>query len=189
VARRLGLDDRPLVLTVGRLIARKGHADLLAEWPRIRSACPDATWVVVGEGPERAALEAAVAGDPFVRFVGSLGDAEVNALRRRAALHVMPGRLVGHHVEGFGMAAVEAGVLGTPTVATDLGGVAEAVGDGGVVVPSGAFGDLADAVIELLSDDHRRATLGGFARARAEAAAWPQFAAHLQDAFGLVRTP
>lgn len=183
VAEALGVAGSPIVLTTARLVARKGHADLFATWPIIRRAHPDAVWLVVGDGPERARLEATA--PDGVRLLGTVDDATLGALYRLADVHVLPGREVDGDVEGFGMAAVEAGAAGTPTVATDLGGTAEAVGAGGVVVPTGDAHALAEAVADLLTDGTRLAQLASMARARAEELAWPRVAARFRALVGL----
>ena len=88
-------------------------------------------------------------------------------------------------VEGFGMAAVEAGAAGTPTIATAVGGTAEAVGDGGVVVPQGRTDLVAAAIIDLLTDQASRDALGGHAKARAAQLDWPRVGQRYREALRL----
>jgi phosphatidyl-myo-inositol dimannoside synthase len=183
LAHRLAVSDRPVVLTVARLVERKGHADFLAIWPQIVAAIPDAVWLVVGEGPEEAHLRAAA--PESVRFLGAVDDETLRGLYALAEVHVLPGRRVGSEIEGFGMAAVEAASAATPTVATDVGGTAEAVGAGGLLVPPGQPAQLAEAIIQLLSDDAARRALGARARQRAESLAWPEVGRRYREAMGL----
>jgi glycosyltransferase involved in cell wall biosynthesis len=86
------------------------------------------------------------------------------------------------------MAAVEAGGASTPTVATDVGGTAEAVGAGGLLVPPGQPDQLAESVIQLLRDDSARRALGARARQRAESLAWPEVGRRYREAIGLTAT-
>ena len=184
IAAEFDVQDRPLVISVSRLVARKGHADLLAQWGRVISAVPEAVWLIVGDGPEAAALRRAV--PPSVRLVGDVDDCTLAALYRLADVHVMPGRVVNDcEVEGFGMAAVEAGAAGTPTIATAVGGTAEAVGDGGVVVPQGRTDLVAAAIIDLLTDQASRDALGGHAKARAAQLDWPRVGQRYREALRL----
>lgn len=185
VRHRLGLGDGPLVVTVARLVERKGHVPFLTAWAAVREREPDATWVVVGDGPERDRLAAAAAGTGGVALVGPRPDPEIQALYRTAAAHVLPGHVAAGEVEGFGMVVVEAGAAGTPTVATDSGGTAEAVGAGGIVVPEHEPRLLADAIVELLQDGARRADLGRAARTRAELLDWRLVAARFREAVGV----
>ncbi|MCO8126378.1 glycosyltransferase family 4 protein [Acidimicrobiia bacterium EGI L10123] len=185
LAARLDLDGRPVVASISRLVPRKGHRELLDRWRRVLDAVPDAIWVVAGDGPERAALEALA--PPSVRVLGAVDDPTVGALLRLADVHVMPGIAVDGHVEGFGLVAVEAAACGTPTVATDVGGVGDAVGAGGIVVAD--HDALVDAVTELLRDGVHRRELGERARTQAAALAWPELATRYREALHLEGVP
>lgn len=169
VRRRLGLGDGPIVLTAARLVARKGHVEFAAHWPEVASRVAEAQWVVAGDGPRAAALRQVA--DPSVHMVGSVDPATLAALYEMADVHLLPG-LPSEEVEGFGMAIVEAGAAGTPSVASDLGGTAEALGAGGVIVDGGDLAAMATAVAGLLVDAPRREHLGRQARRRAEELQW-----------------
>jgi glycosyltransferase involved in cell wall biosynthesis len=97
-----------------------------------------------------------------VSFLGELPHAEVLAMMARCDLFVLPS-----HTEGFPNVVVEAMALGCPVVATDVGAIAEILGDGSgvVVAPSDAAG-LAAALRELMTDPVRRAELADRAQAR-----------------------
>ena len=181
LAASLGVADRPVILTAARLVPRKGHADFLAAWPAVRHRCPDAVWLIVGDGPERHRLAAATRSVDGVQLVGAVDDRTLRGLYRLADVHLLPGREMDGHVEGFGMAAVEAAAAGTPTVATALGGTADAVGPGGVVVPAGDTKGLVDEVCALLLDDERRRALAAAALAHAESLSWPRVASRFRE--------
>jgi phosphatidylinositol alpha-1,6-mannosyltransferase len=178
--RRLDISGRPTVLTVARLIPRKGHVEFARQaWPRVRAAHPEAVWLVAGTGP--CAEELAAVGDPSIRLLGAIEEATLHTLYAAADLAVLPGRAAGDEVEGFGMVVVEAGVAGTPTIATDVGGTAEAMGGGGVLVAPGEPGAIGTAVADLLGDEAHRHHLGSLARARAEQLDWPTVAARFRE--------
>lgn len=181
LAAELGIAERPVVASVSRLVPRKGHRALLDRWDRVLRAVPDAIWVIAGDGPERAALEATA--PRSVRLLGPVDDATVTALLRLADVHVLPGIALDGHVEGFGIVAAEAGAQGTPTVATAVGGVGEAVGAGGVVVDD--HDQLVDALVSLLHDSERRTTLGQRARQQAEATSWQRLVPRYRQALQL----
>jgi phosphatidylinositol alpha-1,6-mannosyltransferase len=169
VRERLALGDGPIVLTAARLVARKGHVQFASVWPQVLARVPDAQWVVTGDGP--CADELRRLAGPSVRMVGPVDRPTLMALYAMSDVHLLPG-LPSTEVEGFGMAVVEAGAAGTPSVASALGGTAEALGDGGVLVPGGDMAGMAGAVAELLLDGSRRELLGRRARRRAEELRW-----------------
>jgi glycosyltransferase involved in cell wall biosynthesis len=108
-----------VVVTVARLDPQKGHADLLAAVPRH----PDVTFVWVGDGESRAALEARIAqGGLDVRLLGHRRD--VGMILDGADLFVLPS-----HMEGLSFALLEALAHGVPVVASDSGGTPEVVRD------------------------------------------------------------
>lgn len=171
---------QPTLLSVSRLADRnKGHDVVLAALPQIARHVPDVRWVVVGDGPLRAELEAqaeraGVAGR--VTFTGGLSDAERDAWLDRATLFVLPTRRPadGRGGEGFGMVYVEAAAHGLPSVASRVPGVVDAVRDGetGTLVAPEDPAALAAAVVALLADRDRLERYRAGARAWAAELAW-----------------
>ena len=146
--------EGPLLVFAGRLNAQKS-ADVAVE----ALARVGATLLVAGEGPERPRLErrAAELGlDGRVRFVGAQPRRRVLELFRAADLAVLSSTW-----ENFPHTAVEALAVGTPVVATAVGGVPEIVEDGrnGLLVPPGDPGALATAVRRFLADVELRRRL------------------------------
>lgn len=159
----LGLDDQAFVIgTVGRLNAVKDLPTLFDAFERLLQGRPDATLVVVGDGPERAALErrAAAAGDR-IRFTGHRGD--VRALM--AAFDVYVSSSV---FEGVSLTILEAMAAGRPVVATRVGGTPEVVADGqtGLLVPPRDPLRLAEALLDLSASPQRARALGAAGRLR-----------------------
>jgi glycosyltransferase involved in cell wall biosynthesis len=151
------------VLTVARLDPQKGLHDLVAA----AALVPEARVMVVGEGPERPALETEIArlgrGARF-HLLGFRSD--VPDLLAASDLFVLPSLF-----EGLPLSILEAMAAGKPVVATAIGGNDEAVVDGatGLLVPPGDPRALADAIRALLRDPERRRRLGEAGRRRAEA--------------------
>jgi glycosyltransferase involved in cell wall biosynthesis len=156
-------EEARVLLVVGRLAAQKGVDVAVRALPAIRREHPGAVLVVLGEGPQRAELEA-IAGEG-VFLPGRVGD--VAAFYRRADLLVHPVRW-----EGFGLALLEAMLAGKPMVASAVSSAPEIVEDGrtGLLVPPNDPAALASAVVSLLSDPERATAYGraGLERARAE---------------------
>jgi glycosyltransferase involved in cell wall biosynthesis len=145
---------RPLVAFAGRLTAAKNLDAALRAVDRL----PEATLVVIGDGEERQRLES-LAGDR-VQFLGARPRSEVLGLLATADVVVLPSAW-----ENFPHAAVEALAMGTPVVATRVGGVPEIVRDGenGVLVDAGDDDAFADALARVLHDDAFRRGLAAAA--------------------------
>lgn len=176
--RELGVPTGvPLLLTVGRLVARKGVAWFVANVLPLLPA--DVRYAVAGSGPETAAVRRAAdrAGlDGRVLLLGRVSDEQRGRLLRAADLFVQPNIAVTGDVEGFGMAAVEAALRGTPVVAAELEGLTDALLDGqaGVLCPAGDAPAFAAAVTQLLADPETRAERAESWAAAARAAFAPE---------------
>jgi phosphatidylinositol alpha-1,6-mannosyltransferase len=179
----------PTLITVARLEdPYKGFDMLLAAMPLIRARIPDARWVLVGDGSMRPEIEGrarALSISDAVTLTGAVSDAERDGWLRRADVFAMPGRLMGGDGggEGFGIAYLEAGAHGLPSVVGNVGGGAEAVVDGqtGLAVDPTDHVAIAEAVTRLLIDDGLRSRLGEGGRERAASFTWERMAASVDD--------
>ncbi len=184
LAVRLGVARSRVLLSVGRLVRRKGH-DLVIR--ALRELPDDVRYLVVGDGPERARLEAEVIAAGVadrVVFAGALPDADLAASFALATLFAMPTREIAEagDVEGFGIVYLEANAAGLPVVAARSGGTVDAVLDGrtGLVVPPDDVGALVSALRRLLDDPSLAARLADQGRERARRDfAWRTIAARL----------
>jgi glycosyltransferase involved in cell wall biosynthesis len=152
----------PLVGLVGRLSMEKGVDIFLTAAARVLDHLPNAKFVVVGDGPDRAKLDALI--DELgirgsVRMLGRRDD--MPAVYASLDLMVSSSRR-----EGLPMAILEGMASRLPLIATPVGAVPTVVVDGrtGVLVPAEAPGLLAIGIIELLRDDAQRERLGSAAR-------------------------
>ena len=107
--------SRPCVC-VGALTVQKGQQDLLADWPKVRAQVPDAQLLLVGDGPDRRALERLAEGLPGVTFAGARTD--VPTWLAAADVVVIPSRW-----EGMALVPLEAMACARSVVATDVNGV------------------------------------------------------------------
>lgn len=171
---RLGLPvEGRLVVSLSRLVPRKGFDVVIEAAARLAPSRPDLVVAIGGSGRDRSRLEQLVerTGAP-VRFLGRVPDADLPALYGAADVFSMlcRNRWAGLEQEGFGMVFLEAAACGVPQIAGDSGGAAEAVAHDatGLVVdePSDPAA-VAGALAQLLDDPDRRAKLGAAARARA----------------------
>lgn len=169
-----GGDDGATILHAGRLVEKKGTAVLIRAFAELLSKHPAASLVILGDGPLRGSLER-LAGElglsGAVRFAGFQPPDEVAEWMRRAAIVAAPSlRADDGDGEGLPNVVVEAAASGRPVVATDHGGIGEAVADGetGFLVPERAAAPLAERLGELLESVDLRRRLGSAARALAE---------------------
>jgi phosphatidylinositol alpha-1,6-mannosyltransferase len=168
---RLELGTRPVLLTIARLVPRKGIDSVLRALAEVRRVVPDVVYVIAGDGPDRARLDELVRSSGLegsVRFAGVVPDGELALWYSLGDVFVMPSRSDPPDVEGFGIVFLEAQACERPVVAARAGGVPDAVADGisGVLVEPGDEPGLARALVDLLSDPARRAELGRRGRER-----------------------
>jgi len=155
----------PLIVTVGHLVARKRHADVLKALVEL----PDVRYLVIGDGPARAALERLARELGLARrveFAGQLAPARALERAREAACFVMPST-----EEAFGVAYIEAMAAGIPAIgcAGEPGPEEIAAAGGGIaLVEPRSPAALASLLRGLLGDHAARAALGARARATAE---------------------
>ncbi|HEX2773700.1 MAG TPA: glycosyltransferase [Micromonosporaceae bacterium] len=130
--------DAPLAVCVGRVSRQKGQDVLLAAWPAVRSACPDATLALVGGGDLLETLRNQA--PPGVKFVGPVEDP--HAWYVAADLVVLPSRW-----EGLPLTLLEALAVGRSVVGSDIPGIADALPEkAGAVVPVEHVAALAEAI-------------------------------------------
>ena len=141
----LGLSDKPTILFVGRLIPPKRVDDLLRACSSLQHECE---LLIVGDGPERAALESLAASVfPTARFLGHLEGRDLALAYAAADLFVLPGT--------GGLAVHEAMLFGKPVLVGDADGTqADLVRDGrnGIILPPGGVGALERIIRSCLSD-------------------------------------
>lgn len=166
VNAELGIDDDELVVgTVGRLIERKGHFELVTAWDEVERRVPEARLLVVGDGADRDAIEMhaeELGCADSIDFLGRRND--VPELLASMDVFAFPS-----HFEGLPGAVIEAMAAGRPIVATPVDGTAELL-DGyrtGLFVPVDDPDALTWGIIRLLEHPELRAELGKSAQADA----------------------
>lgn len=164
----LGLQGAPLLLTVGNLHEHKGQRLVVQALARLRRSYPGARLVIVGDGPDRTALQALAEREGVadaVRLVGAVPNAEL--ARWYSAADVL---VLASSREGWPNVLLEAMACGTPVVASGVGGVPEIVRQpiAGRVVAERSAGAFADAIDVLVHERPERADV----RAYAEGFGW-----------------
>ncbi|HEV3069896.1 MAG TPA: glycosyltransferase [Solirubrobacteraceae bacterium] len=160
------LTRAPALVTVGHLVARKRHADVMRALAVLTDRHPTLRYVIVGAGPERPALESLAARlgvSERVELCGQLEPAAALARMRSCTLFAMPST-----EEAFGVAYIEAMAAGLPAIGCRGEPGPEEIakaGDGFVLVPPGDIERLSQRIDELLSDPDRLREAGRRARA------------------------
>lgn len=163
---------RPTVLTVGRIAASeryKGHDIILDAWPDVLRRVPDAEYLIVGDGDDRARLESRareMGVTDSVHFTGSVSPEELDVCYDRCSVFAMPARTEldarAPRGEGFGIVFLEAMAHGKAVVGPRAGAPAEFIrsGEHGLLVDPSNTGEVAGALIELLEDPARARRMG-----------------------------
>jgi phosphatidylinositol alpha-1,6-mannosyltransferase len=162
----------PTILSVGRLVARKGFDTTIAALPAVLDRFPSVRYEIVGSGPQRAELgelakRLGVA--DHVEFLGGVNDDEMRAAYARAWLFALPARRIGNDVEGFGLVYLEAALAELPAVGGRNSGAEDAIAadDTGLLVDGESSADVAAAIIALLADRDAAHAMGVRAQRRA----------------------
>lgn len=161
------------LITVGRLVKRKGIDRVIRALPAVRETLPDVTYLIAGDGPERVSLEH-LARDlgvsSAVRFLGRVTDEERDCAYASAQAFIMLPTASTGDVEGFGIVYVEALLRGIPIIATNSAGVTDIISDqNGIGLDENADAPaIATAITSLLSTPTRAHTLGQHGKAEAE---------------------
>jgi phosphatidyl-myo-inositol dimannoside synthase len=167
-----GIDDRPLVVCVSRLVPRKGQDVLIRAMASIQHRVPDASLLIVGGGPHEPVLRALAADAPAgsVSFAGEVSELDLPRYYAAGDVFAMPcrTRAAGLEVEGWGNVFIEAAACGRPVVVGDSGGAREALVDGetGLLVDGRSVAEVAAAVGTLLAEPELAAKMGDAGRDR-----------------------
>ena len=189
VRGRYGLDGRKVILTLARLVERKGQDKMIEALPAIKREIPDVRYVICGKGNDEArlrtiAVEQGVSGE--VVFAGFVPNEVRGAFYDACDIYAMPSREIPEKgdVEGFGITYLEANAFGKPVIGGRSGGVAEAVIDGvtGILVDPWDVNAIASACIRLLKDPDLAERLGRQGRDRVNTEfSWDMICGELSD--------
>jgi phosphatidylinositol alpha-1,6-mannosyltransferase len=187
IRRSLGIDDRPVLLTVGRLVRRKGIDTVLEALPGVLRRVPEAVYVIAGDGPDRERLES-LARELNVyehtRFAGRVPHDDLNDYYNACDVFVLTARTVPPSVEGFGIVFLEANACEKPVIGSRSGGIPDAIADGktGYIIDPGATNQLVEKAAYLLNHPEIAREMGRHGRRRIlDSLTWKHVAERLYD--------
>ena len=156
---KLGWTDRPVIVCVSRLMARKGQDELIRALPEVHKTSPLASLIIVGEGPYRKDLESLVKKfglEEFVHLTGKVSQGDLSKWYAAGDIFAMPcrTRMGGWDVEGLGIVFLEGSATGLPVIVGDSGGAIDAVLDGetGYLVNGTNTSEIAQRISYLISN-------------------------------------
>lgn len=172
--RKLAPDDHQILLTVGRLTRRKGHANVIAVLPNVLEVVPKLRYLIagvdVGEGANLRMLAANLGVERHVQFVGHVAEEDLPKFFCACDVFVMANYEIEatRDTEGFGIVFLEANACGKPVIGGRTGGVQTAILDGvtGLLVNAADKDELAGAIIKLLTNREYANRLGQSGRER-----------------------
>ena len=176
IARKFDLGADPVLVTIGRLVKKKGHETVLRGLPTVLKVVTNLKYLVVGGGPEEARLnqlEESLSIAHAVRFTGDVPHHQLGDYYRAGDLFAMVNQQDSTgDIESFGMVFIEAGASGKAVVGGRSGGTAESIVEGttGLLCQPGDSAQLSQALLLLLANPGLRERLAaaGLARARSE---------------------
>jgi phosphatidylinositol alpha-1,6-mannosyltransferase len=168
---KYGLEGKKVVLSVGRLVARKGHTRVLRALAQIRDRVPPFHYLIVGDGPERQAilsLAAELGLSQQVTLAGKVPEDQLADFYNLCDIFALVNHVVEGDLEGFGMVFVEANATGKPVIGGRSGGTAEAIlhGQTGFLVDPESPDDIANRLLTLLQNGELSKRMGAAGRER-----------------------
>lgn len=172
--------NKKLLVTVGGLKNRKGQDLVIRALPTVLAQHPDTAYLIVGGGDASyfTSLASEVGVKDHVFFTGRVSDDDLLQYFHLADIYVHTPRLTNLNFEGFGIVYLEAGACGTPVVATDSGGIRDAVIEGttGLIAKDENVDDIARKIIKLLDNPELMRQLGNGGREYAKQHTWDSIA-------------
>jgi phosphatidylinositol alpha-1,6-mannosyltransferase len=167
----LGWLDRPVIVCVSRLMARKGQDELIRALPQVHRTAPNASLIIVGEGPYRKDLERLITKlglAEFVHLTGKVSQKELPNWYASGDIFAMPcrTRMGGWDVEGLGIVFLEGSATGLPVIVGDSGGAIDAVVDNetGYLVDGNNTSEIAQRIAFLITNPDVAKRMGGAGR-------------------------
>jgi phosphatidylinositol alpha-1,6-mannosyltransferase len=183
--QHMGWQGRKVIITVGRLQARKGQDMMIRATALLKQQFPEILYAVIGRGECLESLQALASElglNDHVQFLTDVSDAQMIQCYQQSDIFILPNRTIGNDIEGFGMVLVEAQACGKPVIAGDSGGTKETMrlNESGYVIDCTDPIMISKTVAELLANPTRCTAMGKVGRQHVEAEL--DWQAHVQKA-------
>ena len=170
---RYDLQGKFVLLTVARLIPRKGHDMVIRALAKLAPGFPNLRYLIVGKGPEEVRLRRLAAElevSKLICFAGFIPEEQLPEFYRLSDLVVMPNREQNGDIEGFGITFLEASATGKPVIGGRSGGVGESVKEGvsGELVDGRNLDELTVRIREFISEPNKGSIMGAAGRTRVQ---------------------
>lgn len=157
--------EHSVILTVGRLQARKGHDKMIEAMPSILAAHPKTLYCIIGDGDQKSRLLQLVNELQLkdnVIFLNEVSDEEMIKCYQQCDIFILPNRTIANDIEGFGMVLVEAQACGKVVIAGDSGGTVETMlpQQTGFIIDCTKADSIATKIKQLLSDPRLSRSMG-----------------------------
>lgn len=157
--------NKKILLTVARIVRRKGHELVLQILPQLIKNFPDLKYIIVGTGPYESTLRNIVQKnnlDDYVDFIGAIDQNLLPSYYTNADIFVMPNQELGADIEGFGITFLEANLFKKPVIGGNNGGAVEAIlhGKTGYLIRDNSQKELYTYINDLFNDSALRQQIG-----------------------------
>jgi phosphatidylinositol alpha-1,6-mannosyltransferase len=171
-AEESGMAEGFNIGTLSRLVERKGHSSVIRSISKVAEKYPNVRYFIAGAGRCKSYLKKLVKSKGVgenVFFLGRLDEKYKYSFMKLCDIFAMPSKKVGNSVEGFGIVFVEAAACGTPSIATDSGGISDAIefGKTGIKVDTESPNKIAQYIEGLIENKKKLSDMGGKAKKRA----------------------
>lgn len=175
VKNKYQIKNKKIILSVGRIVERKGFDAMIQTTIKINRVYPDFVYLIIGEGEYKKQLFKNLTDPKYnevakkIKFIGNVTDKELAAFYKIADVFAMPSRrLSDDDVEGFGIVYLEANLYGKPVIAGDSGGVRDAVIDGktGFLIDPTDISMIKTALLKIFKNPERAKEMGEFGKQR-----------------------
>ena len=170
--KKYHLNNKIILLSVGRLVKRKGFDQVIEALPEVLKQAPNLIYVIIGDGEELRNYQLNITNYELsdkIIIINKAADGERDAWYNLCDIFIMPAKNINGDFEGFGIVYLEANLAGKPVIASLSGGVGDAVIDdlNGLIVDPLDLNEIARTVIKLAQDTNLRRRLGEQGRERA----------------------
>ena len=183
--QHMGWQGRKVIITVGRLQARKGQDMMIRATALLKHQFPEILYGVIGRGECLESLQALTEElglNDHVQFLTDVTDEQMIQCYQQSDVFILPNRTIGNDIEGFGMVLVEAQSCGIPVIAGDSGGTKETmlINQSGFVIDCTQANSIAMTIAQLLADPEGSNKMGEIGRKHVESEL--DWQAHVQKA-------